>query len=196
MPPKSSIKSLPKKLLDEVQRLLVEEWSLDDLVAYLREAGHERSRSALGRYKRDLGKVAERMRRSREMAGALVREMGPQAAEGKTGRLLVEILQSIVFNHLIKLGDAEEGEDGGGGPNAMDLMLLAKSIGEMTRALKVDADREAQLKKQWLAEQKQKLDQIEKEAQDGMPEGTAVFDPATLNRVREILGVRALPGDG
>ena len=143
MPRPSSIKTLPPEVLAQVNRLLTDaRWSLDDVVAHLADAGHPRSRSALGRYNQELDQVAERMRRSREMAGALVKEMGPQAAEGKTGRLLVEILQSLVFDHLIKRGD-----DDAEPTSPMDLMLLAKSIGEMTRALKTDADREAQLKK-------------------------------------------------
>jgi len=73
-------------------------------------------------------------------------------------------------------------------------MQMAKAIGELARARKTDADLEARLRKDLLEEQKRMLDEAAAEASKDAggtpPDG---FDPATLNRVREILGILKKP---
>ncbi len=148
MPRKSSIKSLPSEILTEVNHLLGDDLAtLDEIVAQLQGMGHERSRSALGRHKQQLDKVASKLRRSREMANALVKEIGPDAAEGKTGRMLVEILQSLAFDFLMK----RAGDDGGDEQEdmvALDFARIGKALKDMASAQKIDVDRELKIRQE------------------------------------------------
>lgn len=143
MPRKSTVKTLPPEILTEVNNLLGNDLAtLDEIVERLQELGHPRSRSALGRHKQNLDQVAERLRRSREMAEALVKEVGPAATEGKTGRLLVEILQNLVFDHLLnQSSDDEDGPDKDP-MGSQDFFFLARAMKEMAQAQKIDVDRE------------------------------------------------------
>lgn len=143
MPKASSIKKLPKEILDQVNRLIVEEAAtLDEIVEHLAELGHPRSRSALGRHKQRLDQVADKLRRSREMAEALVAEIGPAATEGKTGRLLVEILQGLAFDHLLNKVEGEEES------KPIELARLAKALKDMASAQKIDLDRELKIRQE------------------------------------------------
>lgn len=137
----STLKTLPKEILDEVNRLLVDDnWSIDEVVAHLNEAGFDKSRSAVGRHRKNIFKVAGKLKQSREMAQALIREIGPGAADGKTARLLVEVLQKLVFDHLLNKVEAEEE----GTPK--DFMTLARALKDMAQAQKTDTDREAKIR--------------------------------------------------
>ena len=85
------------------------------------------------------------------MADALVAEIGPAATEGKTGRLLVEILQRIAFDFMMKRLDGGDGPggdgpggDGGGGEDlgAQEFMFLGRALKDLASAQKIDVDRE------------------------------------------------------
>ena len=141
----SSLKTLPKEILDEVNRLLVDDnWSIDDVVAHLNEAGFDKSRSAVGRHRKNIFDVAGKLRQSRETAQALIREIGPAATEGKTGRLLIEILQKLVFDHL--LAKVDDDGDGDGKSTPKDFMTLARALKDMAFAQKTDTDREVKIR--------------------------------------------------
>ncbi|MFQ9869069.1 MAG: phage protein Gp27 family protein, partial [Bilophila wadsworthia] len=88
--------------MQEINRILSEgRLTLDELLEHLRGMGVDTiSRSALGRQKQRIDKVAAKLRQSREMTEALVREIGPSVAEGQQGRLLVQTLRDLVFDHL------------------------------------------------------------------------------------------------
>lgn len=186
MAAKSSIKTLPKPILAEVNRLLTDELAtIDEVVAHLEELGHRRSRSAVGRYKQDIDKVAEKLRRSREIAGALVKEIGPAAAEGKTGRLLVEVLQSIAFDHLMHQADS----DAPGTPmESQDFFFLAKALKEMASAQKIEVDRELTIRKEVA---KELLGKVEEAAAEASESGEPGLSAERLAQLREdFLGVK------
>lgn len=149
---KSSIKTLPKQILAEVDRLLRDEHAtIDEVVEHLKEMGFPRKRSAVGLYRQNIAKVGERMRRTQEITEALVKEMGPSAVEGKTGRLLVQILQSIVFEWLMA---KTEDEAAAADLKSGDLFFLAKALKEMASAQKIDVERELKIREE--AERKTK----------------------------------------
>uniref|UniRef100_UPI003AAB6E15 phage protein Gp27 family protein n=1 Tax=Bilophila wadsworthia TaxID=35833 RepID=UPI003AAB6E15 len=81
---KSSLRRLPPEILQEVNRLLSEgRATLAEILEHLRGMGVETvSLSALGRQKQRIDKVAAKLRQSREMTEALVREIGPSVVEG------------------------------------------------------------------------------------------------------------------
>lgn len=139
---KSSIDLLPPDARADLDRRLADgRLTLDELVAFLSDQGFEISRSAVGRYAQRFTQAAERLKRSREMADALVAEIGPAAAEGKTGRLLAETLQSIAFNQLIDLDDGED-------LDAKDLHFLARAIKDLAGAQSLEAARELAIRKE------------------------------------------------
>ncbi len=149
MPRKSSsITALPAPILKEVNRLLGSgKWTLAQIIEYLKEAGHKASKSSLHRHQQKLEKVAGKLRRSREMADALVAEIGPAATEGKTGRLLVEILQRIAFDFMMKRLEADDGDENDGEDlGAQDFMFLGRALKDLASAQKIDVDREAKIR--------------------------------------------------
>lgn len=99
---KSSLRRLSPEILQEINRILSEgRLTLDELLEHLRGMGVDTiSRSALGRQKQRIDKVAAKLRQSREIVDALVEKAGPSAAEGKQGRLLVQMLRKLVYDHL------------------------------------------------------------------------------------------------
>ena len=136
----SSVKRLPAEIREEVNSLLDAGRSLDEIVSHLRELGEDVSRSALGRYKKRMEKVGERIRRSREVADSLVRNLG-KAPESKSARLNVELMHSVIMEMV---GRIEEGGDEDLDP--MGAMLLSKAIDHLTRAKKADAEYTQKLK--------------------------------------------------
>ena len=109
---KSTLRRLPPEIRAEINRILSEgRLTLDELLEHLRSIGVEGvSRSALGRQKQKIDKIAAKLRQSREMTEALVREIGPAVEEGQQGRLLVEVLRRLVFDHLEKRLTSEDEE--------------------------------------------------------------------------------------
>ena len=75
---KSTLRRLPPEIRAEINRILSEgRLTLDELLEHLRSIGVEGvSRSALGRQKQKIDKIAAKLRQSREMTEALVREIG------------------------------------------------------------------------------------------------------------------------
>ena len=141
---KSTLRRLPPEIQTEINRILSEgRLTLDELLEHLRGIGVEGvSRSALGRQKQKIDKVAAKLRQSREIVEALVAKTGPSMAEGKQGRLLVEILRKLVYDHLERnlLGDED------GGPDNEGFFFLAKAIKEMSQAARLEQDFETKIR--------------------------------------------------
>ncbi|MBE0529524.1 MAG: DUF3486 family protein [Rhodospirillales bacterium] len=147
MPRKSTVTALlpPADLRDLNEMIGSGRYTLDGLVEWLAERGFTLSRSALHRHGIDVRKVAEKLQQSREVTQALVAELGDAAAQGKQGRLLVEMARSIVFDLLMKLQTAE-----GDAPalTPMDVAMLGKGLAELGRALRYDQDFETKIREQ------------------------------------------------
>ena len=165
MPRQSTIKKLPPEIRDTIGQLLDAGHTLDEIVAHLSTLGVDVSRSALGRHKLTLDKVSERIRRSREIAEAMVRNFG-DAPESKTARLNIELMHGIILDILSQLPDgvesADAGEDEGGVPlmlafSPRDAMELAKGLDHLARASKQDADLLAKLKEEARAEARKEM---------------------------------------
>lgn len=153
MAPKSKIATdLSPADKAEFDRLLATgRMSVDGLTLWLEGKGYRISRSAVGRYSQSFEKVAAKLRQSREMTEALVREVGPSAAESQHGRLLVEILRKLTFDHLMQRLEDDGGEGEGEGSGAMeagDFFFLAKALKEMAGAARLDQDYEAKVREQ------------------------------------------------
>ena len=180
---KSSLRRLPPEILQEVNRLLSEgRATLAEILEHLRGMGVETvSLSALGRQKQRIDKVAAKLRQSREMTEALVREIGPSVVEGQQGRLLVQTLRDLVFDHLATRGEEGDVDD----PKA--LMALARTLKDMAQANRLDQDFEAKVRERVEKEVKAKLDKAVDEV-TGDPENTALTPEELRAKLLEAYG--------
>jgi hypothetical protein len=118
---------LPEAIQSEISRLLIQQVSVDDIVAHLRRLSgvatieEVPSRSALGRYAVSSKRLRERLLKSREIASAVVRDIG-DAPGSQQMAVLIELLQTYVFDLLNKLDDDES--------------LSPKQVGEIAKGLK------------------------------------------------------------
>lgn len=180
---KSSLRRLPPEILQEVNRLLSEgRATLAEILEHLRGMGVETvSLSALGRQKQRIDKVAAKLRQSREMTEALVREIGPSVVEGQQGRLLVQTLRDLVFDHLVTRVEEGDVDD----PKA--LMALARTLKDMAQANRLDQDFEAKVRERVEKEVKAKLDKAVDEV-TGDPENTALTPEELRAKLLEAYG--------
>jgi hypothetical protein len=166
----SSIKQLPGELREQVD---------GQIKAKLAELGADVSRSALGRYKQEIDQVGERLRRSREISNAFVERLGAMP-EGRQGRMIVELLQSVVFDALVP-------RDGGETPSfaPQDIFRLAASIKDLVAAEKISADRELRIR----AEERRRATEQAATAAEGAAKAKGLSaDTAAFIRAK-ILGI-------
>lgn len=142
----SSIDQLPEEIRVEIGRLRGLGWTIDQILEHLRGLlDCAPSRSALGRHIKGMDAIAERMRKSRHVAEALVRELG-DAPESRTARLNIELLHGAIMELFM---NAAEGEEGGavdadgraalqGNPEGT--MMLAKALDHLGRASKSNVE--------------------------------------------------------
>lgn len=140
----SSVRRLDPQIREEVNKLLDHGLTLDSIIARLREMGVDSvSRSALGRYRQRFEKIVEKVRRSREIADALVRNFGDET-EDKAMRANIEMMHGIVSDMLMQIGDNEDDEEAGPSDGVVlapkDAMNLAKALDHLSRAKKTDQD--------------------------------------------------------
>ena len=91
----SKIRRLPPELREQLHSMLDAGVPLEEITAHLNNMGADVSRSGLGRYKQQVDKVAARMRESRQMAEVLMDRMGADAATGKGGAALIQMLTTL-----------------------------------------------------------------------------------------------------
>jgi uncharacterized protein YoxC len=144
---KSKIEKLPEALRSEIDRLLADpRFTLDELVAKVKDIGGvdvDLSRSALHRRQQDISVVGERIRRSKDIASALVEKFG-EADDDQLARLNNQVLQGAIMAMLTEADDD-------GQPvtlDAKEVKALAQSLNELSRAKKTEADRVLKVRKE------------------------------------------------
>lgn len=180
---KSTVKRQPPAIREEIHRLREAGATLDEIIAHLKTFDLDRvpSRSALGRYTQEIARIGDRLRHSREVADALVRQLG-DAPESRLTQLNIELAHTTVLKIL---SGSEDGEPVELSPE--DAHFVARTIKDLSSAAKTDADNILRLRREIEAEQKRKLDALAKESTQP---GSGI-DPETLTRARQILGLAA-----
>ena len=140
----STIDELPEEIRSEIGRLRTQGATIDRIVEHLRGLhGAAPSRSAVGRHVKKIAKVHERLRRSREVAEALVRELG-DAPASRTTQLNIELLHGAIFDLFDKADEDLDVIDKDGraalAGNPEGVMMLAKALDHLTRASKTDVE--------------------------------------------------------
>lgn len=155
---KSTLRRLPPEIQTEINRILSEgRLTLDELLEHLRGIGVEGvSRSALGRQKQKIDKMAARLRQTREMTEALIREAGPSAAEGEQGRLLVRSLRGLMLNYLAQVEEDDT--------DPKSFMAIARSLKDMAQANRLDQEYETKVRERIQKETVKAMEESAKEA--------------------------------
>lgn len=180
MPRKSSIKTLPPEIRGELDRILADgRFTLDEIVAHLRQLGASVSRDAVWRYGKEYERVRQKLTESREIASAFARELG-ELPQGDMGRVLIELLHTVTFKVLMAQADGEG--DGAPSVTTEDIMFLARSIRDTTSALKGSAELEIRIRDKAAKEAAARAEKAV--AEQGAKHGFTL-PPAALKAIRE-----------
>jgi hypothetical protein len=160
---------LPPELVDEINRLLKQGVFYDDIVVFLKEKGHNISRSSVGRYGRNFLNCVEELNIFREQTKIVVEQKGDAPATDMAEAASMFAIQKL-FNYLLD-------------PNL--------SVKEKTEVMKVIA----LLEKSGVSREKLKMDYIEvKEAKKKADKAVQTIeetakkkglDPETLAIIKE-----------
>lgn len=138
---KSSIEDLPpevKALVDA--QIRAGTYTVDGLVVIIKDAGEERSRSAVGRYVKNKKQTMELYDQAQDMAKSLALQF-KEDPDGNVARMLGQVLRGITFSTMQTLA-----EDGGKvKPN--ELMLLSAAIKNLAGADKITLDQVQRIQK-------------------------------------------------
>lgn len=162
MPRPSSIDRLPPQIREAIGSLRAKGYTIDEILAHLADLQSQVSRSALGRHVQKLDALGEKLKRSRAVAEALVRELG-DAPESRAARLNIEMMHSAILDLFLKAADAEDGQAPEGvdqrglaalSGNPEGMMMLAKALDHIARASKTNVEFMAEAERQALAKVK------------------------------------------
>ena len=148
----SKIRRLPPELREQLHSMLDAGVPLEDITAHLKSMGADVSRSGLGRYKQQVDKVAARLRESRQMAEAIMDRMGADAATGKGGAALIQMLTTLTTDYMVRRIDAPDAE--------MDvdaLRALSRAIKDRAQAARATQDYDIKLREAARAEAEAKV---------------------------------------
>lgn len=173
----SKVDQLPDALREGIEALWASgRYRLDDLLGFLNALAEGRradlppeladapavppdalpGRSGLGAHLQGYSRLAERMRRSRDVAAALVKEVG-QAPEDRLTQMNYELLQGVILDLF------NGGEEGG--PVTFDpeaVMLLGKALKDLSAARKADIDTTLRLRREFAAEAAKAAEKVAK----------------------------------
>lgn len=159
---RSSIEQLPDAVIAEINKALASgRYTLDDVAAMVAKLGHgdDVSRSALGRYAKREKAMRDSLRRSRNIASALVRDTDDEERESQLGRVNIELMQSVVMK-ILASGMAE-GDDEMPEFSPLELARLAKGQKDMIEALATDDGRRRKIRSDALADAAKVIDKIQ-----------------------------------
>ena len=135
--------------------------TIDEITARIRAEGEDCSRSAVGRYTKDMRDLIRQQQETDRTVKAWADALG-ERPEGGTGRILIETLQTMVLATMAALSKREE-------PASLEeltrLSHILKRI-ESTDKLRKDGERAAE-----------KAEKAEKAAQANRPKGQGGLSP-------------------
>jgi len=122
MPARSTIAELPEELRDAVDRAIREGRStIDELVAMVNAAGHEVSRSAMGRHRKTVAERIAEFRKSQEIASLWIKQ-ARENPDGDVGQVVSELVKLRAFELMQEVGERPEDEEEGINPKLLHLM--------------------------------------------------------------------------
>lgn len=143
----SSVDRLEPEIREEIGRLRGNGHSIDEILAALRELDVVSiSRSALGRHIKGLDDVGRKLRQSRTVAEALVRQLGDEPAS-RSAALNIELLHTTIMDLFLAADDGTADSRGiealRGNPQG--IMALAKALDHLTSSSASDVENRRRL---------------------------------------------------
>ena len=136
---RSSVDRLPAQLREAVDAAIADGATIDEITARIRAEGEECSRSAVGRYAKNMRDLIHRQQETDRIVKAWVQELGARP-EGGAGLFLIETLRTMAVATMAAL-------NGRGEPASLEelgrLSLILKRI-EGTDKLRKDRERAAE----------------------------------------------------
>lgn len=134
----SSIDRLDPQIKDLIGKLRIDNgWTIDEIRTRLLELQQNVSRSALGRHVKSLEEIGAQLRHSREIAQALIAQVG-DAPEDRVADLNIELMHSMILRLVTATND-----EGDGQPVILDAeqtMFMARSLQALAGARKTNRD--------------------------------------------------------
>ncbi len=141
MAARSTITSLPEEVAAQFDdQVRAGRLSIDQLTAWLQEAGHPRSRSAVGRYVKKINEQLAELRRTREVTKIMVNSLGEAGVEGEQGRVLGELVGNLTFTALRSM--QVSGED----PDPKAVVQLARAVRDLGAANQLHLEHQVRAK--------------------------------------------------
>ena len=169
----SKVRRLPPELREQLHEMLDAGVPLEEITAHLRSLGADVSRSGLGRYKQQVDKVAARLRESRQMAEAIMDRLGADAATGKGGAALIQMLTTLTNDYMLRRLEDPDAE-----MEVDDLRALARAVKERAQAARATQDFDIKIREAARAEAEEKMKKAV-DAVTGQPE-SASLTPAQM----------------
>ena len=142
---RSAIDQLPPEIRKEIDAAIKQGVPITKIVKAVRAAGAEVSRSSVGRYTQKYAELAKRQRDIAAMAEAWKADFGD--AENPQMRLMVQLASTLYTRALLpELSDGEDDPEPGT-TDWKDLHFMARGLKDVVSAAKIDADREAAIRK-------------------------------------------------
>ena len=104
---RSSIARLPPTLREAVDAAIADGATIDEITARIRAEGGACSRSAVGRYTKNVRDLIRQQQEADRANEAWVRALGARA-QGRAGLILIETLRTLVLSTLADLSRREE----------------------------------------------------------------------------------------
>lgn len=162
------IRRLPPELREQLHAMLDAGHTLDEITAHLKSLGADVSRSGLGRYRQQVDKVAQRLRESRNMADAIMDRMGADAATGKGGAALIQMLTTLTTDYMVRRLDEPDAE-----MEVKELRALSRAIKERAQAARATQDYDVKLREAARREAEEDLKKaVDAAAREGGPKAT------------------------
>lgn len=180
---KSSIFGLPVSVRKRLDRALMDgQMTLDQLHAFIQDccAGKVKapSRSALGRYALTFNEAAQALRENREVTRAMVQELGAESLEGEQGRLLVEIVRSLVFRAMHTRAADPDAKF-----SADECLTIARTLKDLSQAMHLEQDFAKRIREE---ARKKALDEMKEKLDTATASGG--LDVAVAQEARRVLG--------
>ena len=136
---RSSVDRLPATLREAVDQAIADGATMDEITACIRAEGEDCSRSAVGRYTKNVRDLIRQQQETDRAIEAWARALG-ERPEGGAGRILIETLQTMVLATMAALSARDEPAST---QDLSRLSLILKRI-EGTEKLRKDRERAAE----------------------------------------------------
>lgn len=139
---KSTIEQLPEDLRLVIDKAIKDGWTIDRIVAAVKGTV---SRAAVGRYSKNFAAVAKRQRDIAAAAEAWGAEFGQ--ADNPQTRMLVQLATTVLTRAILPALGADADDFEQDDPDWKELHFMARAIKDLLAAHKLDAEREASIRK-------------------------------------------------